>query len=471
MKFLKIATLLATFYLFSGLTPAKKYNLLFIIVDDLRPELNCYGKNHISSPNIDKLAASGLQFSEAYCNIPVCGASRASLLTGKRPTRNRFLDYDTYAQKEVPGIIDWPGLLKNNGYTTIRNGKVNHHIEDNAQSWSQIWIPNVPKYWINHVLPENQKYGDELTERGVPFEAADVHDTTYVDGKIAVKSINDLKHFEKTGKPFLLAVGFFKPHLPFNCPKKYWDMYDTSKITLPETYLGTQDAPRAAYNTFGELRGYANIPKSGQVPDAMAKKLIHGYRACVSYTDANIGRVIDQLQKSKLKENTYVILTADHGFNLGDHGLWCKHSNWKSALQVPLIIAGPGIKGGQKTANISELVDLYPTICDLLNLQKPSHLEGSSLKTSIENPEIKTKDIAISKWYDGVSIKAGAYLYTQWQKSDTNIYAQMLYNNILDPLETKNISQEKGNKSLIDSLSTLIKTYRGKDFFQMPEKE
>ena len=235
-------------------------NILFIAVDDLRPELACYGKELISSPNIDLLAAEGTRFDRSYCNIPVCGASRASLMTGLRPARNRFLTYLTRADEEAPGITTLPGHFRNNGYHAISNGKIFHDDDDAADSWNEIWHPKSSSAsWRDYALHENIVMDTAGDTRGPAFERLEIEDISYKDGKTAEKVIADLARLKETGKPFFLAAGFLKPHLPFNAPEKYWKLYD-GKVQLPDNDFMPENAPRESMHTFGELRAYADIP-------------------------------------------------------------------------------------------------------------------------------------------------------------------------------------------------------------------
>lgn len=439
-------------------------NVLFIAVDDLRPELGCYGKTDIQSPNIDRLAKSGAMFTRAYCNVPVCGASRASLLTGLRPTQNRFLHYYTRIDLEADSVPTLPEYFKQNGYTTISNGKITHHPDTDAMnSWSENWLATTTGSWRDYVIPENIE--SNKVGKPAPFEIAEVNDTAYRDGKIAKKTIEDLKRLKETGKPFFLACGFLKPHLPFNAPKKYWDLYKEEKIPLPDNNRMPQDAPKAANMNWGELRAYNEIPKDGPVSDEMAKKLIHGYRACVSYTDAQIGKVMDALNELGLAENTIVVLWGDHGWNLREHGLWCKHCNFNTSLNAPLLVSAPGIKKNTRINSIAEFVDIYPTICELAGLDLPTHLEGNSLVKVMQNPEAKTDELAICKWFDGVTLIKDSLFYTEWNNSKKQTYARMLYNHNLDPDENINISEKEENQELVKKLSQILKDNLGKDFY------
>ena len=428
-------------------------NVLFIAVDDLRPELGCYGQSHIISPNIDKLANSGMAFTNAYCNIPVCGASRASLLTGIRPTANRFVDYNTWANEDVPGAISLPALFKQNGYHTISNGKVFHHKDDLKDSWTdEPWNPAEMSNYLNYQTKLNQDIFSDGTQRGFPYEAGDVADTAYFDGKIASKTIADLKRLKEEGKPFFLAAGFLKPHLPFNAPKKYWNLYPEENIQLPDNYYPPQNAPKAAVHNFGELRSYYSIPKKGPVADSTALNLIRGYYACVSYVDVQIGRVLDALDDLGLAENTIVVLWGDHGWQLGEHSIWCKHANFKTSLNAPLIVRAPGYNDQHRSKALVEFIDIYPTLCELSGLEKPKQLHGKSFVPLLENPDQAWKDRVYSRFIKGESIITDRFLYTEWINQQDSIYASMLYDHQTDPDENKNIVGADGIKDTVQSL-------------------
>ena len=432
-------------------------NVLFIAVDDLRPELNSYGASHIISPNIDRLASDGLLFDRAYCQVPVCGASRASLLSGVRPTRDRFVNYNTLLDTDLPGVTSLPGFFRQHGYTTISNGKIYHHKSDDEASWDEVWRPD----------PRNGSGGwDYLTERniaqtadgarGLPYEMADVDDEAYFDGRIAAKSIEDLRALKLKGDPFFLAVGFQKPHLPFNAPTRYWDLYPPETIEPADNPHAPDGSPPEAMHNFGELRRYAGIPAEGPVDDTMARNLIRGYRACVSYTDAQIGRVLDELDRLGLRENTIVILWGDHGYHLGEHGLWCKHCNFDKVMRVPLILSAPGYPSGTVARSPVELVDIYPTLAELTGLSAPAHLQGESLVPFLEDPATPFKTAAFSRWFKGESVITDRYIYTEWLNENREQYARMLYDLDTDPGENVNLAERPENQDLIRKLSAMI---------------
>ena len=443
-----------------------KPNILFIAIDDLRPELGTYGAGHIKSPSIDRLASQGTLFERAYCNIPVCGASRASLLSGIRPGRHRFLGYKTYLDKDYPGVTSLPQHFKNNGYHTISNGKIYHNRDDDEGAWDEIWrpAPRNASTWRDYRTPENIEIEMDGTTRGLPYEKANVPDTAYFDGRIAAKSVDDLKMLKEQGQPFFLAVGFLKPHLPFNAPAKYWEMYDPEKITLPDNYFQPETTPKEAFHNFGELRSYADIPKNGAVSDEMAKKLIHGYYACVSYTDAMIGKLLDTLKELELDKNTIVILWGDHGWNLGDHQLWCKHCNFESSLHVPLIVTAPEQAANKRSEAIVEYIDIYPSLCELAGLPVPEHTNGESFVPLMKG-ETRKKDFAISKFHDGVTIVKESFFYTEWLDEDDKVRARMLFDHANDPLEINNLAEQPAYQEKVKELGQLLHDNWGDDFF------
>ncbi len=446
----------------------EKPNVLFIAVDDLRPELNCYGQPQIHSPNIDALAAEGLLFQQAYCNIPVCGASRASLMTGLRPTINRFITYFTWADKDAPGIKTLPTLFRENGYHTISNGKIFHNQFDSKESWDENWRPGMSTSWRDYQILDNIIL-DTLSgrdRRGPAWECFDGPDSIYFDGRIALKSIRDLQKLKSMDKPFFLATGFLKPHLPFNATKKYWDMYDPAKISVPENDTLPLGLPYQLISNWGELRAYDAIPAEGPVSDSAARKLIHGYYACVSYTDAQIGMLLDELKALDLERSTIVILWGDHGWNLNEHGLWCKHCNFNTSLRTTLMLKVPGKTKGKQTDALVEFIDIYPTLAELCNLPLPGHLEGKSLVPLVKDPDADFKDFTISKWYAGLTIQTREYAYTEWSTMADSLIGSMLYDHRTDRAENFNLAGLPEYQSLVDSLSQVLYASKGKDFYK-----
>ena len=438
----RLLLLFVSLFAVQGLA-AERPNVLFIAVDDLRPELACYGKQHIQSPNIDRLAASGVLFERAYCMVPTCGASRASLMTSIRPARSRFVNHLTWAEKDAPGITTLNTHFRNSGYYTISLGKIFHHPEDNSEGWSEpAWRPQgIPPYRRpeNHQLQKKQG----SSQRGPAWESADVPDNAYADGVLAERAIADLGRLKAKDEPFFLAVGFFKPHLPFVAPKEYWDLYDHEKIQLPDNYYAPKDAPNESIHSSGELRAYAGIPAKGPVSDDTARNLIHGYYACVSYTDAQIGKLLDELDRLELAENTIVVLWGDHGWNLGEHTLWCKHSCYETSMQIPLVVRAPGVKGSQRRSNLVESIDLYPSLCEIAGLALPEHLQGRSFATLLRNPEADWKSAAVGRFTNGDTIRTESSRFTEYTNTKGQVTSRMLYNHATDPDENVNVSQAR----------------------------
>jgi arylsulfatase A-like enzyme len=453
--------------------PKDKLNVLFFAVDDLRPELNCYGKAQIKSPNIDRLARHGVQFNRAYCQQAVCSPTRTSLLTGLRPDSTRVYDLVVHFRDTVPNVVTLPQHFKNHGYHTVGFSKIYHSGLDDPISWSE---PHRDPKAGTYQLPQNQQIvarkaeearkkglkGTALSRaaRGPAFECADVPDNAYVDGKTTDLAIAKLEELARQDKPFFLAVGYLKPHLPFVSPKRYWDLYDPKTIKLPDNPNPPEDMPELAMTDFGELRAYSNIPAKGPIPDELARQLIHGYYAAVSYTDAQVGRVIDELDRLGLRENTIIVLWGDHGWKLGEHGGWCKHTNFELDTHVVLLLDAPGAKANGKTINgLVEFVDIYPTLCDLAGLPKPEHLEGTSFAPLLTHPELPWKKAAFSQYprrggIMGYSMRTDAYRLTRWveHKNPEHVVALELYDHQKDDAENFNIANKPENAALVKGL-------------------
>jgi iduronate 2-sulfatase len=445
----------------------EKPNVLLICVDDLKPMLGCYGDTTIKSPNIDRLAARGMRFDRAYCNQAVCAPSRNALLTGLRPQTIGIYDLGTNFRKAVPDAVTLPQYFKAHGYHTEGLGKVfhsGHGNHDDAASWS---IPHWNANIVHYALPENRSANSQSREaalfasarvedakelpRGAAYESADVPDNAYPDGLLADEAIRRLQTAAKsTVTPFFIAVGFLKPHLPFCAPKKYWDLYDPAGLKLAERRTPPDGAPPFAPTNWGELRNYANMPEKGPVADAIARKLIHGYHAAVSFSDAQIGRVLEALDKNGLAKNTIIVLWGDHGWHLGDHGMWCKHTNYEEAAHIPLLVIDSRTKhGAAHTSAIVESVDIYPTLCELAGLPVPTGLDGSSFASALEDSAAKTKDAALHVYPRGKllgrSVRTARYRLVEWKEPGASRSAALLelYDYESDPGENKNLAAEK----------------------------
>ena len=451
---------------------APQKNVLLIIVDDLRAQLGCYGDSKIITPNIDKLAEEGAVFLNAYCNYPICGPSRASLFSGLRPHKNRFTGNHALVGKEVPAIVPMNTFFKNQGYATVSLGKVYHSRTDSKDGWTEApWgaADNDPKKritgWRDYLTKENQELCKTNEKKAAnAYEIADVKDEEYYDGKTALKAIKYLSDFKTSGKPFFMTVGFVKPHLPFNAPKKYFDMYPEEQISLPDNYFFPKNAPKEADHMWYELRAYNGIPKQGPVDDDMALKLIRGYRACTSYADAMVGKVLDELKKLDLDKNTVVVLIGDHGWHLGEHTLWAKHSNFEKTLRTTMIVHNPETPQNIKVNAPTELVDIYPTLCELTGQKLPNHLEGESVMPLLKDPNSVWKEAVYSKFSNAWSVATERYLYTEWKDEKGNTIARMLYDHKNDPEENENIAERQNVKDVLDKHVVLLQKYYENQF-------
>ena len=452
-----------------------KPNILFIAVDDLRPELGCYGKRYIHSPNIDRIAARGMVFERAYCQQAVCSPTRSSLLTGTRPDTTKVWDLETHFRTALPNVVTLPQHFKNNGYFVQGMGKIYHGGFDDPASWSTPWT--TPRGGIKtYALPESvpapgmaaapqdgKKRKTLPRSRGPAFEGADVADNTFHDGALAEMAVEALRANQKRDQPFWLGVGFIRPHLPFVAPKKYWDLYDAAKIELAPNPFRPENAPEYAVLPGGELRSYRDIP-DGPLPDALARKLKHAYYASISYMDAQAGRLLDELDRLRLRENTIVILWGDHGWKLGEHGGWCKHSNVENDTNTTLLLSVPGHRSaGKRSRSLVEFVDVYPTLAQLAGLPLPEHLEGVSLTPVLNDPARKVKKAAFSQYprnhngtpLMGYSMRTERYRFTRWvhRNDHSKLEAVELYDHQTDPQENINIAGRPANAALVAELT------------------
>jgi iduronate 2-sulfatase len=445
-------------------------NVLLICVDDLKPLLGSYGEKKIRTPNMDRLAKRSVLFERAYCNQAVCAPSRNSLMTGVRPTTVGIYDLGTNFRAANSNTVTLSQYFMRQGYRSEGLGKifhVGHGNREDPASWS---VPHFPVKSIAYALPESRAQQGLTREealfanqnaanlpRGAAYESADVPDDEYPDGKLAMEAIRRLQAAKERTEPFFMAVGFVKPHLPFCAPKKYWDLYQRDSFKVPELRTPPVGAPGYAPTSWGELRQYSEMPERGPVDDSTAKALIHGYYASTSYADAQIGRVLDELDRLKLTESTIVVLWGDHGWHLGDHGMWCKHSNYEEANRIPLMISAPGIKGGKKTEALAETADLYPTLIELAGLPKletPQKLEGTSLVPVLKRPSREVNEAVFhvyprSRPGDGAilgrAVRTDRYRLVEWKKpgahDETAEYE--LYDYKKDPRETRNLAEKE----------------------------
>ena len=470
--FLSTLAAATTTALASGLGAAEnRRNVLFIAVDDLRSELGCYGVKEIQSPNIDRLAARGTVFDRAYCQQAVCSPSRTSLLTGCRPDTTKVYDLQTHFRKTLPDVVTLPQHFKSHGYFTQSVGKIYHGGLDDQMSWSEP-PPRAgrPMYQLKEnqdlvarktAAAKDKKFATASarynTMAGPAYECADVPDNAYSDGAIADAAIEMLRRAKD--KPFFIAAGFLKPHLPFVAPKKYWDLYRRDDIPMAPNPFPPKDAPKFALANWAELRAYEDIPRIGPLTDDQARTLKHGYYACVSYMDAQVGRVLEELDRLGLRDSTVVVLWGDHGWKLGEHGEWCKHTNFENDTHAPLICSAPGQKAsGQHSKALVEFVDVYPSLCEPAGLPLPSHLEGLSFAPLLNEPERPWKKAAFSQYprsggIMGYSMRTDRYRLTRWLNRDGSEAARELYDHQNDPQENVNVAERAENKTLVEELT------------------
>jgi iduronate 2-sulfatase len=452
-----------------SLTAAERLNVLFIAIDDLRPDLACYGNELAVTPNLDRLAASGMVFQRAYCQQAVCAPSRASIMTGARPDTTKVWDLVTHHRAAMPTEPTLGEHFKNHGYISQGIGKIYHGGFDDPPTWSAPWLnPPAQPYALEENLaltrrtePDRQVAEDGANRsaagqpesrrpRGPAFEASDTPDDTFRDGKVARRAAGLIEEYSERAEPFFLAVGFSKPHLPFVAPQKYWDLYDPAKIGLSPLTTLPQGAPSYAIPPGSELRSYHGVPE-GPIPDDLALQLRHGYLACISYIDAQVGLLLDALEANGLREKTVVVVWGDHGWKLGDYGAWCKHSNVEFDTRAPLIVSAPGMSApGQSSSALVELVDIYPTLAEVAGLPLPDHLEGSSLKPLLDRPDLPWKSAAFSQYprvhnrvpLMGYSMRTADHRLTVWtHRGDTaKIDAVELYDLSIDPGEMTNLA-------------------------------
>jgi iduronate 2-sulfatase len=455
------------FCLCSVTRAADRPNVLLICVDDLKPMLGCYGDTNVKSPHIDALAARGVLLNRAYCNQAVCSPSRNALLTGLRPTTLGIYDLATNFRVARPNAVTLPQYFQQHGYRTEGMGKIFHRGHGNQEdkaSWSvPYWNANV----VGYALPENRPANVNSREaalfnnenaakankrpKGAAYESADVNDNAYADGQVADEAIKRIQNAAKSpDQAFFLAVGFMKPHLPFCAPKKYWDLYDPASFKLADRTTPPDGAPSFAPTKWGELRNYAGMPENGPVPDESQRKLIHGYHAAVSFMDAQVGRVLHALDESSLATNTIVVLWGDHGWHLGDHGMWCKHTNYEQAARIPIIVADPRAKNGRGKSNaLVESVDIYPTLCELAGLPVPSDLDGASFAKLMDNPNHATKDAILHAFPRGDrigrAVRTDRYRLVEWKVpgADSKTAEFELYDYESDLGEPKNLAADK----------------------------
>ena len=392
-----------------------KPNILFIAVDDLRPSIGCYGDRHAFTPNLDRLAKRGVRFGQAHCQVAVCNPSRASLMTGLRPDTLGVWTLPIHFREAKPNAVTLPQWLRRHGYAAVSHGKIYHNPTPDPQSWSEPIRPvqsqrGYAEGWqarireVQAKLPDDDWRKNNL--RGPATAAPEIDDHKLVDGARTNLAIEDLRRLCQAEKPFFLALGFVRPHLAWISPKKYWDLYDPKTLPVITDGEVTPNTPPYALSDSYELTHYMDLidfPKpwdERRVTDTLARRLMHGYYASVSYVDAQIGRLLKTLDEEGLADNTIIVLWSDHGWKLGEHNGWGKMSNYEIDTRVPFIIAAPGLKtAGRTTDTPVELLDIYPTLCDLAGIDTPDFVQGESLLPLLRNPTAKPDRVAHSQYY------------------------------------------------------------------------
>lgn len=475
-------------------------NILFIAVDDLKPILGCYDNDTVKTPRIDELASLGTVFLNAHCQQAVCGPSRASLLTGLRPDSTQVWDLKTKIRDITPEVITLPQFFKQNGYTAVGTGKifdfrsVEGLTQDDPASWSRPYVifPKNPDSQFGCLSPDFLKEVDAQKAQGVKGNQIkkalggtpsveidqDVPDTAYDDGLIAETGINLINELAPKDEPFFIAVGFKKPHLPFIAPKKYADLYERSQFKPHPLQTAPEGAPEYAAQPGWELRNgsYSGIPEEAPIPDETQTELIHAYYACVSYIDAQVGKLLDALEASGESDNTIVVFWGDHGWHLGDHGIWCKHTNYEQATRVPMILADLRAPKAQKNSSPTEFVDIYPTLCELAELPSPDVLEGDSLVPILNGTQDAVKDVAVSQFprnapghgeVMGYAYRDTRYRYIEW-RTDNEIIDREFYDYEADPQETRNLIDDPQYTREINRMEAIAKTHHKR--FKKEEK-
>jgi len=438
---------------------ARKPNVLFVIIDDLRPLTGCYGDPTAVTPNLDALAAEGMVFERAYAQYPICGPSRGSFMSGLRPDTSGLMTNNTPFHHALPDALTLNRYFMQQGYAVFGAGKVYHNSV--GEDWSE---PYFKTEWLDHVKPKNKAIADVFftkNSKGLPpsIEAEDVADDAYCDGQATAASEKWIADAAQAAKPFMMITGFRHPHLPWCAPKKYWDLYERSSMPIATNRYYPKGAPEIALKKYGELFGYADIPNNTPLTDELVRQCMHGYYACVSYADAQLGRLIDALKKAGVYDNTIIVLTGDNGYQHGNNGVWTKGVNWESTNHVPLLVKIPGLEtGGQRSTALVELLDIYPTLCDTTGVPTPKHCEGRSLVPLLRNPDQPWSGIACSQFRKGKvigrSIRTDRYRFTIWEKSN-DVVGVELYDHEKDPQGNVNLAASPENKKLVKKMTEL----------------
>lgn len=471
-------------------------NVIMFVSDDLRPELNCFGKTKLHTPNLDRLAARSVMYERAYCNFPQCMPSRASVMTGIRP--QQFVNWSNMLC--LDGEPTLPGYLSRNGVRTISTGKIYHEPLDDAYSWDELYTQTFqarPHGGMEHrnadyQLEENRRKEEHKTRVGYPgfreiweglppiSECADVPDSAYVEYEVASQAIECMRrHKDKPG--IFLGVGFQRPHLPWVAPRKYWDLYDRSNVDLadnpffPRNGVGKSDlcdlmhyGDQEIQDTYSDFGKYHDDDFPVMSEDKQ-RECVHGYWASVSFMDAQVGRVLDELQNCGMADNTAVIFWGDNGWHLGEHKLWTKITNFEESNRVPLLLSVPGETKGERTRELVELVDIYPTVCDLLGLKRPQHLHGEALPTAMPDGTLKGKDkVFVCNW-NGRTVLNDRYRFSWYpdapEQGSVSVIAGRgayeLFDHEKDPKENENVVADGQHATVVAKMKDELHGYYG----------
>ncbi|MGE9270596.1 MAG: sulfatase [Verrucomicrobiales bacterium] len=476
----------------SGAT--ERPNILFIAVDDLRPSLGCYGDSLAITPSIDRLASQGVTFEHAYCQVAVCNPSRASLMTGLRPDTLGVWTLPIHFREAMPDAVTLPQWLRKFGYTAVSHGKIYHNPTPDPQSWSEP-IRDLPRLPFPYPEGTREMIADAAAKlpandwrktslRPPSTAAPELDDDLLLDGARTNMAIEDLRRLGKEAKPFFLAMGFIRPHLAWVAPKKYWDMYDPAELPVLLDEVITPGTPPYALHNNSELTHYVDLkdfPRpwdDEQVSEETARRLMHGYYACVSYVDAQIGRLLQALEEEGLRENTIVVLWSDHGWKLGEYRGWGKMTNYEIDARVPMIVSAPGQKSnGQKSEALVELLDLFPTLCDLADVEIPSFVQGKSLVPVLEQVDAEVHEGVVNQYYRnfkgrqymGYSIRTKSHRLMEWRDFETGeVVSRELYDHRTGHRETENLIDSASKELVAVMTEELLKTHPRRGFSLLP---